>query len=144
MSEEKYQVKWTSRFKKDFKLAQKRGYDIQLLKEAVHLIALGDQQRKLAEEYDDHPLTGDWKGHRELHIQPDWLLIYYIQYDVLVLTLSRTGTHSDLFDKQITGYLKTGGRDLGEVRTFMDRIRAPRQSLGSNGTGERRRPFPCC
>ena len=49
--------------------------------------------------YDDHELSGDWKGHRELHILPDWLLIYYIQDDTLVLNLSRTGTHSDLFKK---------------------------------------------
>ena len=47
----------------------------------------------------DHELTGDWVGHRECHIQPDWLLIYRIEDDVLVLTLARTGTHSDLFDK---------------------------------------------
>lgn len=95
----KYSVKWSSRFKKDYKLAMKRGYDIGLLDEVIRLIARGDQQQKLIEEYDDHELSGDWKGHRELHILSDWLLIYYLEGDILVLTLSRTGTHSDLFKK---------------------------------------------
>lgn len=95
-STEKYSVKWTTRFKKDYKLIKKRGYDIKLLKKVVRLIAKGDQQKLLTEKYNDHPLSGNWIGHRELHIQPDWLLIYYLNDDVLVLTLSRTGTHSDL------------------------------------------------
>lgn len=96
---EKYLVKWTSKFKKDYKLAQKRGRDIGLLKKVVHLIALGDQQQKLIDEYDDHALTGNWKDHRELHLEPDWLLVYHIDEDVLVLSLVRSGTHSDLFNK---------------------------------------------
>ena len=66
----------------------------------TRLIARGDQKKKLIEEYDDHELSGDWKEHRELHVLPDWLLIYYLQKDVLVLTLSRTGSHSDLLKKQ--------------------------------------------
>ena len=53
----------------------------------------------LPEKNRDHALTGDWVGHRECHIQPDWLLVYRVQNDVLVLTLTRTGTHSDLFGK---------------------------------------------
>ena len=54
---------------------------------------------KLPEKNKDHELGGDWVGHRECHILPDWLLIYRIEDDLLVLTLARTGTHSDLFDK---------------------------------------------
>lgn len=95
----KYKVKWSSRFKKDYKLAIKRGQNIELLDEVIRLIAKGDQKKRLIEEYDDHELSGNWKGHRELHVLPDWLLIYYISEDVLILTLSRTGTHSDLFNK---------------------------------------------
>ena len=53
----------------------------------------------LPEKNRDHALTGDWIGHRECHIQPDWLLIYRIEDNVLVLTLARTGSHSDLFNK---------------------------------------------
>ncbi len=98
-SSDKYKIKWSTRFKKDYKLAIKRGYNIDLLDEVIRLIARGDQQEKLIEEYHDHELGGDWKGHRELHVLPDWLLIYYLQNDVLVLTLSRTGSHSDLFKK---------------------------------------------
>ena len=95
----KYKIKWSTRFKKDYKLAIKRGFDIKLLDHVIRLIARGDQQKKLKEEYEDHELSGDWKGHRELHILSDWLLVYYLSDDVLVLTLSRTGTHSDLFKK---------------------------------------------
>ena len=93
----KYKVKWTSKFKREYKLAQKRGYDMNLMNEVIRLLAKGDEQEKLINEYGDHPLEHNWKGHRELHILPDWILIYYIDEDVLVLSLSRTGTHSDLF-----------------------------------------------
>jgi mRNA interferase YafQ len=99
MSGDKYKIKWTTRFKKDYKLAMKRGKDINLLDDVIRLIAKGDQQQKLIDEYDDHELIGNWKGHRELHVLPDWILIYYLEDDVLVLTLSRTGTHSDLYKK---------------------------------------------
>ena len=100
MTEEyKYKVKWSSRFKKDYKLAIKRSYDIKLIDDVIKIIAKGNQQQRLIEEYDDHELGGDWKGHRELHILPDWLLVYYTQDDTLVLNLTRTGTHSDLFKK---------------------------------------------
>ena len=96
---EKYQVKWTTKFKKDYKQVKKRGCDMDLLKEVVHLIAQGDQQQKLVEEYDDHSLFGNWKDHRELHLESDWILVYHIAEDVLVLTLVRTGTHSDVLNK---------------------------------------------
>ena len=92
----KYEVKTTSQFKKDYKLAMKRNLNTGLLKEIVELLANG---KELPEKYRDHNLTGNWKGHRECHIQSDWLLIYKIENDVLVLTLARTGTHSDLFSE---------------------------------------------
>ena len=75
----KYKVKWSSRFKKDYKQAIKRGYDINLIDDVIKLIAKGNQQQRLIDEYDDHELNGEWKGHRELHILTDWILIYYIQ-----------------------------------------------------------------
>ena len=96
MSKIKYTVKTTSQFKKDYKLAMKRNLNISLLKEVVTLLSMGE---KLPEKYRDHELTGNWVGHRECHISPDWLLIYRIENDILVLTLSRTGSHSDLLDK---------------------------------------------
>ena len=92
----KYTIKYTSRFKKDYKLAKRRGLNLSLLKKIISQLANGVQ---LDEKYRDHDLSGDWKGHRECHIQPDWLLVYRIEDDVLILTLSRTGTHSDLFGK---------------------------------------------
>ena len=64
-------------------------------KKVVKMIASGNQHKKLMEDYNDHPLSGNWKNHRELHLMPDWLLIYHLDDDVLVLTLSRTGTHSE-------------------------------------------------
>lgn len=74
----------------------KRGLKIELLEKVVELLAMGEA---LPEKNRDHELSGNWVGHRECHIQPNWLLVYRIEDDVLVLTLARTGTHSDLFDK---------------------------------------------
>ena len=92
----KYTIKYTNQFKKDYKLAKRRGLNLSLLKKIISQLANGVQ---LDEKYREHDLSGDWKGHRECHIQPDWLLVYRIEDDVLILTLSRTGTHSDLFGK---------------------------------------------
>lgn len=96
MRKTKYIVKPTTQFKKDYKLAIKRGRKIALLENVIASLAMGEP---LPEKYKDHNLTGNWSGHRECHILPDWLLIYRIEDDVLVLTLARTGTHSDLFGK---------------------------------------------
>ena len=90
----KYEIKFTSAMKKDMKKVVKRHYDLTLFAEIVEKIANGIP---LEEKYKDHELEGNWAGHRECHIMPDWLLIYQIKNDVLVLELSRTGTHSDLF-----------------------------------------------
>lgn len=89
-------IERTSRFKKDFRAALKRGCDPKLLEYVVTALA---NQSPLEERYQDHALAGNWKGFRECHIQPDWLLIYMVKGEVLTLTLSRTGTHSDLFNK---------------------------------------------
>lgn len=96
MKKTKYTVKTTSQFKRDYKHAIKRHLEISLLEDVVAHLALGEP---LPDKNRDHALTGDWVGHRECHIQPDWLLIYRIEDNVLVLTLARTGTHSDLFNK---------------------------------------------
>lgn len=96
MRQTKYIVKPTSQFRKDYKLALKRGLNVTLLEDVVAALAMG---KKLPEKHKDHGLSGNWSGHRECHILPDWLLIYRIEGNVLVLTLSRTGTHSDLFGK---------------------------------------------
>lgn len=87
-------IKHSTQFKKGLKLAVKRGLDISLLEELVTKIQHGVP---LEEKYKDHSLTGKYKGCRECHIQPDWLLIYLIEDDVLTLTLVATGSHSDLF-----------------------------------------------
>ena len=92
MKKTKLTVKFTTQFRKDYKLAMKRGLRIALLEEVVERLAMGEP---LPEKNRDHALTGDWVGHRECHIQPDWLLIYY-QTDT-ELYLYRTGTHADLF-----------------------------------------------
>lgn len=84
----------SNRFKKDLKLAIRRGYNIELLEEVVNKLASGSS---LEYKYKDHELSGDFKGLRECHITSDWLLIYQIVENELVLYLSRTGTHSDLF-----------------------------------------------
>ena len=79
---------------KDLKLAVKRGKKLELLSVVIKTLAAG---KKLAPKYKDHILNGNFADVHECHIQPDWLLIYKIEKNVLVLTLSRTGTHSDLF-----------------------------------------------
>lgn len=89
-----YAVKPTTQFKKDLKLAQKRGYDIQAITDIIKKLAAGEP---LPEKNHDHALTGSYKGCRECHIAPDWLLIYEIAETELILYLTRTGTHSDLF-----------------------------------------------
>lgn len=90
----KYKISRTSQFKKDFKAIVKQNLDVSLFEEVVKLLIEGKQ---LPEKYNDHPLTGNLKGYRECHIKPDWLLIYFVEEDVLVLTLTRTGSHSELF-----------------------------------------------
>lgn len=84
----------SNKFKKDLKLAVKRGYDIKLLENVVNRLA---NEESLDPKYKDHTLSGDYSGFRECHITPDWLLVYQVINDELVLFLSRTGTHSDLF-----------------------------------------------
>ena len=89
-------IVWTTQFKKDYKLAIKRKLDISLLDDIIRALSRGET---LPKKNKDPNLSGDWAGHRECQIQPDWLLVYRIEDNVLVLTLSRTGTHSDLFGK---------------------------------------------
>lgn len=89
-------IVWTTQFKKDYKPALKRHLNIDLLDDIIRALSQG---KTLPEKNKDHALSGNWAGHRECHIQPDWLLVYHIDDNVLVLTLTRTGTHSDLFGK---------------------------------------------
>lgn len=84
----------SNQFKKDLKLAKKRGYKMEHLREVVNTLASG---QKLDDKYRDHGLTGNYRGFRECHIEPDWLLVYHIGVETLELFLFRTGTHSDLF-----------------------------------------------
>lgn len=81
-------------FKKDLKKAKKRGLNLDRLYHVLNILAV---EEALAPKYRDHALTGDYRGFRECHIEPDWLLIYRIDSDVLELFLFRTGTHADLF-----------------------------------------------
>lgn len=89
-----YDIRPTTRFQKDLKRVQKRGYDIRLLTAVIKTLAMGEP---LPGKNRDHPLAGDFSGCRECHITPDWLLIYEIDGQNLILYLTRTGSHSDLF-----------------------------------------------
>lgn len=91
----KYTVKNTSAFKRDYKRAKKRGLDLDKLRRAVELLSNG---QPLPVSLRDHALTGNFAGHRECHLAPDWLLIYQICENVLVLELTRTGSHADLLE----------------------------------------------
>lgn len=84
----------TSAFDKDYKLLKKRGYNLKLLQEVVEKLA---NEEVLPAKYRNHQLIGNYVEYMECHIRPDWLLIYKIEKNKLILTLSRTGTHSDLF-----------------------------------------------
>ena len=92
----KYDVQFTNQFKKDLKLAKKQRKNLDKLFEVIDILANGDA---LDAKYRDHDLTGNYKGTRECHIEPNRLLIYEIYEDVLVLMLYRMGTHSELFKK---------------------------------------------
>ena len=90
------ELRFTAKFKRDYKRIKKQGKDISKLEATLEALV---REEDLPEAMRDHSLGGTYRGHRECHIEPDWLLIYRIEDDVLVLTLARTGTHSDLFDK---------------------------------------------
>ena len=92
----KYVLQFSSQFKKDLKLAKKQNKDLGKLFEVIDILANGET---LDAKYKDHSLTGNYRGTRECHIEPDWLLIYEIRGDVLVLMLYRLGSHSELFKK---------------------------------------------
>ena len=92
----KYDLQFTSQFKKDIKLAKKQNKDLGKLFEVIDILANGET---LDAKYKDYSLTGNYRGTRECHVEPDWLLIYEIRGDVLVLMLYRLGSHSELFKK---------------------------------------------
>lgn len=89
-----YKLAFTSQFKKDYKRAKKRGCNMQKLHEALDALCAG---KPLEESAHDHALSGNYAGFRECHIEPDWLLVYAIDGNRLILTATRTGSHSDLF-----------------------------------------------
>ena len=88
-------VRYRKQFKKDFRRALKQpGHTQERIQEVLSMLV---EEAPLPEKFRDHALTGNYIGHRECHILPDWLLIYKIESDILTLTLTRTGSHSDLF-----------------------------------------------
>ena len=87
-------IKYETTFKKDYKRIVKRGYNTKLLENVIEILASG---QPLPDRYRDHALIGEYADCRECHITPDWLLIYQISNDELILFLTRTGSHSDLF-----------------------------------------------
>lgn len=90
----KYIVKFTARFQKDYKKLVKRKFDVSKVHEVIEILASGNE---LPDKYHDHALSGNYQGARECHVRPDWLLIYSISNEKLILELMRTGSHSDLF-----------------------------------------------
>ena len=92
----KLKVRQTSLFKQDLKRARKQGRDMTAMDEAISMLQYG---MPLPARFRDHALTGNLKGCRECHIEPDWLLVYKIDAGILILTLMRTGSHSELFGK---------------------------------------------
>ena len=91
-----YSIVFTRQMKKDVKTMKKRGKDMEKLIQVLHLLANGS---KLSAQYRDHQLTGNLRDFRECHIEPDWLLIYQIQGDRLILSAVETGSHADLLKR---------------------------------------------
>ena len=89
-----YEVKYTARFKRDYKRMQRRGKEMSKLLDVVDMLREG---QVLPPQYQDHPLHGEYEGHRDCHIEPDLILIYRIDHGQLHLICLRLGTHSDLF-----------------------------------------------
>ena len=87
------EVRYLNKFKRDVKHLQKQGKDLQKLREVIELLA---NEQPLPEKYRDHKMTGNWNDFRDCHIEPDWVLIYRIEDNKLTLSLSRTGSHSEL------------------------------------------------
>jgi mRNA interferase YafQ len=85
-------INYTSQFKRDYKRIKKQNKDLSKLRTVIEILATGNE---LEQKYKDHPLIGDWKGYRDCHIEPDWIVIYKRTIDTL--TLQRTGSHSELF-----------------------------------------------
>ena len=90
----KYSIEYSGQFKKSLKLCKKRGFPLELLQEAIHILA---EYGELPARYKPHTLSGKYAGIWECHISPDWLLLWSKNEDELVLLLLETGTHSDLF-----------------------------------------------
>jgi len=94
MTSNKRRIVETNRFKRDIKTIKKRGYNLLNLGKVITSLEVGEQ---LPSKYKDHALVGDYVGCRECHISADWLLVYQLEQDNLILLLMRTGSHSDLF-----------------------------------------------
>ncbi len=91
----KYIIETTNRFLKQAKLCLKRGFDMNLLEDAVDILR---EKGELPARYKPHKLAGNYKGYWECHLRPDWLLVWKVEEDRVIITLTHTGTHSDLFD----------------------------------------------
>ena len=87
-------IQYSTKFKRDYKTIIKRGYNPKLLETVLKMLC---NEQSLPTKYKDHSLSGDYQGHRECHITPDWLLVYSIDNGINLITLVRTGSHSDLF-----------------------------------------------
>ncbi len=92
----KYKLIYTGEFKRNVKKCVKRGYDLTLLQNVISILQM---KGELPKEYSPHKLMGNYKGYWECHVMPDWLLLWKQNDKELILTLYKTGTHSDIFQK---------------------------------------------
>ena len=95
LPEYKYHIHYKKLFRKQYQQLKKRGYDMSLINDVVDRLAKGET---LSPKHRDHPLLGKRKGYRDCHIKDDWILIYRVDKDVLILILSETGTHADTLE----------------------------------------------
>lgn len=86
-------IRYLRKFKRDLKRLQKQGKNMEKLKTVIRLLCEG---KKLPSKYSDHPLKDDWSDFHDCHIEPDWVLIYRVEQEELLLVLARSGSHSEL------------------------------------------------
>lgn len=116
MASERRRLHTIAAFRKDLKALKRKHYDMGLLREPIDALISGDGEL-LARRYRDHALTGGWKGYRELHVQGDWLIVYFIDDDSVTLVLARSGSHDELFGA------KMGRKEINAL------LKAPRERL---------------
>ena len=127
-----YNIRPTTKFQRDLKRVKRRGFDISLLTDIIKKLAAGEP---LPEKNRDHQMSGDYAGCRECHITPDWLLIYEVDGNELLLSITRTGSHSALFSGEEARFMRWDKERIAQIQLPDPADRAPHPRLHMEGHG---------